>query len=270
MSRQRRMRTFRPRQPGGARQPERTRARAGVVEIQDKRPASPRCTEVDARKHIRERAVDRAVRVADHCATGDVAPSVGIERHRPVANGQDAQTPRGRPRDELKPNGARDLAREDDAPRGGARRDGAGGVGEVGGPNGDRRQPRPVSPGRRRENEDARDQAEEDESHDSSTLRAPAGLRSLGDPRGKHVVDGIAAFASDGRVVASSLPAGRAATAVARGAPSPEGIHAAHVAVIDWCEAHGRARTGVRWEVYDHWRDEPETFETAVFWLLTP
>ena len=27
-------------------------------------------------------------------------------------------------------------------------------------------------------------------------------------------------------------------------------------------------RTGVRWEVYDHWRDDPDSFETAVYWLL--
>ena len=73
-----------------------------------------------------------------------------------------------------------------------------------------------------------------------------------------------------GRVVASALPAGRAATTVARGAPSPEGIAAAHAAVVDWCDANGHARTGVRWEVYDHWRDDPDAFETAVFWLLAP
>jgi effector-binding domain-containing protein len=80
------------------------------------------------------------------------------------------------------------------------------------------------------------------------------------------------AFASDGRVVASVLPAGRAATTVARAAPSPEGIDAAHRAVIEWCETNGHARTGVRWEVYDHWRDDqdPATYETAVHWLLTP
>ena len=77
-------------------------------------------------------------------------------------------------------------------------------------------------------------------------------------------------FDSNGRVVASVLPAGRAATTVARGAPSPEGIDAAHRAVIEWCEANGHARTGVRWEVYDHWRDDPSTFGTAVYWLLTP
>jgi effector-binding domain-containing protein len=83
-------------------------------------------------------------------------------------------------------------------------------------------------------------------------------------------VEILAAFAPDGRVVASTLPAGRAATTLARGEPSPDGIHAAHAAVVDWCEANGHARTGVRWEVYDHWRDDPSTFETAVYWLLPP
>jgi effector-binding domain-containing protein len=71
-----------------------------------------------------------------------------------------------------------------------------------------------------------------------------------------------------GRVVASSLPEGRAATTVARGAPSPEGIAAAHAAVVAWCDANGHSRTGVRWEVYDHWRDDPDSFEIAVYWLL--
>ena len=74
-----------------------------------------------------------------------------------------------------------------------------------------------------------------------------------------------------GRIVASALPEGRAATAVARGAPSPEGIAAAHAAVIEWCDTNGHARTGVRWEVYGHWRDDdPDSFETAVYWLLAP
>ena len=71
-----------------------------------------------------------------------------------------------------------------------------------------------------------------------------------------------------GRVVASALPEGRAATTVARGAPSREGIAAAHGAVVGWCDANGHARTGVRWEVYDHWRDDPDSFQTAVYWLL--
>jgi effector-binding domain-containing protein len=74
--------------------------------------------------------------------------------------------------------------------------------------------------------------------------------------------------APSGHVAASTLPAGRAATTVARGAPSREGIAAAHAAVVRWCDANGHARTGVRWEVYDHWRDDPDSFETAVYWLL--
>jgi effector-binding domain-containing protein len=77
------------------------------------------------------------------------------------------------------------------------------------------------------------------------------------------------AFAgADGRVTASALPVGRAATAVARGAPSPEGIGAAHDAVLAWCREHGHELTGVRWELYDHWRDDPESFETNVYWQL--
>jgi hypothetical protein len=40
--------------------------------------------------------------------------------------------------------------------------------------------------------------------------------------------------------------------------------------VVDWCEANGHARTGVRWEVCDHWRDDPSRFEIAVYRLLTP
>jgi effector-binding domain-containing protein len=74
--------------------------------------------------------------------------------------------------------------------------------------------------------------------------------------------------APSGRVVASALPEGRAATTVARGAPSREGIAAAHAAVVEWSRANGHELTGARWEVYDHWRDDPDSFETAVFWLL--
>jgi effector-binding domain-containing protein len=76
---------------------------------------------------------------------------------------------------------------------------------------------------------------------------------------GVEVADAITA---GGRVVASALPAGRAATTVHLGEPSRERLHAAHLAVVDWCEANGHARTGVRWEVYDHWRDDPAAFET--------
>jgi hypothetical protein len=45
-------------------------------------------------------------------------------------------------------------------------------------------------------------------------------------------------------------------------------IAAAPAALVGWCDANGHVRSGVRWEVYNHWRDDPDTFETAVYWLL--
>jgi effector-binding domain-containing protein len=79
-------------------------------------------------------------------------------------------------------------------------------------------------------------------------------------------------FLGSGRVVPSSLPAGRAAVAVARGEPSPVRRGRAHAAVRDWCAANGHELTGVRWEIYGHWLEDqdPALFETEVFWLLVP
>jgi effector-binding domain-containing protein len=79
-------------------------------------------------------------------------------------------------------------------------------------------------------------------------------------------------FAGNGRVVPSALPAGRAATTVARGAPSPSGLAQAHDAVRAWCATHGHALTGARWEIYGHWLEDqdPALFETEVYWLLEP
>jgi effector-binding domain-containing protein len=77
-------------------------------------------------------------------------------------------------------------------------------------------------------------------------------------------------FEPRGRVVASTLPAGQAAKTVLRGPPSPNGISAAHDAVVRWCDGNGERRTGVRWEVYGHWDDDhPDDFETEVYWLLS-
>jgi effector-binding domain-containing protein len=83
-------------------------------------------------------------------------------------------------------------------------------------------------------------------------------------------VEAEGAFVPGGRVVASSLPAGLAAHTVARGAPSAEGISAAHAAVLAWCEAEGHPLDGRRWEVYGHWRDDqdPALYEIEVYWLL--
>ncbi len=75
-------------------------------------------------------------------------------------------------------------------------------------------------------------------------------------------------FTPTGPVVASSLPAGEVATAVHRG--PYQGLGQAHRAVLAWCEAHGRAPAGPRWEVYGDWREDPADLETEVYYLLRP
>jgi effector-binding domain-containing protein len=83
-------------------------------------------------------------------------------------------------------------------------------------------------------------------------------------------VEVSSSFIGHGRVVPSSLPAGRAAAAIARGEPSPAGLARAHAAVRDWCAANGHTLTGIRWEIYDHWLEDrdPALFETEVYWQL--
>ena len=75
-----------------------------------------------------------------------------------------------------------------------------------------------------------------------------------------------AAEVGDG-LLRSQLPAGPAATTVHRG--SYDGLGEAHAAVKAWCDEQGLERTGVRWEVYGHWYDEPAKVETEIFYQLT-
>ena len=70
-----------------------------------------------------------------------------------------------------------------------------------------------------------------------------------------------------GRVVASSLPAGQAATVVHRGPYG--GLADAHRAVVEWCVGHGRRPTGTRWEVYGPHRDDPAELTTTISWLVS-
>jgi len=72
-------------------------------------------------------------------------------------------------------------------------------------------------------------------------------------------------FEAEGRVVPSALPAGLAATTIAHGPPSREGIADAHAAVKEWCALNGYELEGTRWEVYDH---EPASY-TEVYWLVS-
>ncbi len=71
-----------------------------------------------------------------------------------------------------------------------------------------------------------------------------------------------------GRVVASSLPAGRVATAIHRG---PFGdVGAAHDAVVAWCGARGLEPNGMRWEVYGPHDEDPARQWVEVCWVLSP
>jgi effector-binding domain-containing protein len=69
-----------------------------------------------------------------------------------------------------------------------------------------------------------------------------------------------------GRVVASALPAGRAAITVHRGPYA--GLSSAHRAVAGWCTAQGLRPAGPRWEIYGPHRDDPAELWTEVYWLL--
>jgi hypothetical protein len=72
------------------------------------------------------------------------------------------------------------------------------------------------------------------------------------------------AFAPEGRIVASELPGGRAATATHAGDPGK--IGETHDAVRAYLREHELAASGVLWEVYGH--PEDDIFTTEVFHLL--
>jgi effector-binding domain-containing protein len=69
-----------------------------------------------------------------------------------------------------------------------------------------------------------------------------------------------------GRVVASQLPAGRAATTTHTGPYA--GLGEAHRAVVDWCATNGERVSKVRWEIYGPHRADPSELTTQIFWLL--
>jgi hypothetical protein len=73
------------------------------------------------------------------------------------------------------------------------------------------------------------------------------------------------AFAPQGRVIASELPGGRAATATHHGDPGR--IGETHDAVREYARTHGLEMTGILWEVYGH-EDGSGSFATEVFHLL--
>ncbi|HLY32450.1 MAG TPA: GyrI-like domain-containing protein [Ktedonobacterales bacterium] len=69
-----------------------------------------------------------------------------------------------------------------------------------------------------------------------------------------------------GRVIASALPAGQVAMTTHWGLYSELG--GAYRAINDWCAAHGKQKTGTRWEVYGPHNDDPAKVWTELYWLL--
>ena len=73
-------------------------------------------------------------------------------------------------------------------------------------------------------------------------------------------------FSAVGPVTYSQLPVGEVATITHWGNYAE--LDGAHNAVWAWCKEHGRAPSGVRWEVYGHWTDDVAQLRTDVFYLL--
>jgi effector-binding domain-containing protein len=73
-------------------------------------------------------------------------------------------------------------------------------------------------------------------------------------------------FESNGRVIPSVLPGGEVASTMHRG--PYDALEEAHVALRAWCASHRHALTGVRWEIYGDWREDPADLETEVCYLL--
>jgi len=76
----------------------------------------------------------------------------------------------------------------------------------------------------------------------------------------------LAPFNGAGAVEPVDLPTGDVATTTHWGDYSRLGD--AHHAVIEWCRTNGRRPTGIRWEVYGHWTDDPAKLRTDVYYLL--
>lgn len=91
------------------------------------------------------------------------------------------------------------------------------------------------------------------------------------DERGVDVECGVQVatkFADVGAIECRELPRGEAATTVHWG--PYERLGDAHDRVATWAMNNGRTRSGVVWEVYGDWSDDPAQVRTDVYHLLKP
>ena len=77
-----------------------------------------------------------------------------------------------------------------------------------------------------------------------------------------------ASFDPVGAVLPLETPAGVAAMVTHHGEYSRLGE--ANAAILAWCDANSRKRTGPSWEVYGHWHADPAELRTEVYYLLRP
>jgi effector-binding domain-containing protein len=75
-------------------------------------------------------------------------------------------------------------------------------------------------------------------------------------------------FAGHGEVRPMSTPSGEVAVTAHYGEYSQMG--SAYAALDRWCTGNGRRPSGVNWEVYGDWADDPAKRRTDVYFLLDP
>jgi effector-binding domain-containing protein len=70
-------------------------------------------------------------------------------------------------------------------------------------------------------------------------------------------------FEPVGSIICAATPGGRAAHVVHLGEYAA--LRAAYDAIETWCQQSGIARTGICWEMYGDWHDDPAQRRTDVF-----
>jgi effector-binding domain-containing protein len=81
-------------------------------------------------------------------------------------------------------------------------------------------------------------------------------------------VEAFTEFSERGEVRPVATPAGEVATTSHYGEYSD--LAAAYATLAQWCTSNGRRPTGVSWEVYGDWDDDPVKRRTDVYFLLEP
>ena len=79
-------------------------------------------------------------------------------------------------------------------------------------------------------------------------------------------VEALSDFENRGSVRHVSTPSGEVAATAHYGEYSDLGL--AYAALERWCADHGRSPTGVNWEIYGDWEDDPAKRRTDVYFLL--